>query len=225
MMKVRVFGLFKATELEDLDIEFDIGIDIKKNVELEVEKEAKRDIFEETNKTKDDLDRLLGKAKDENIKKSRIIKDVNEIDFKNMTTLIIETGKIAEKGIGTNEIKISKSLVTEMNEFFGLDGDKNIQLEILDNKDNKEYIENDVNMLENGKGISIRCEKLGKLMLKENDLLRIIKINDEKFRIEIIREDTAEYNIWERYCIYNIKGSKRRFGIIQERPRGTDQGG
>ena len=56
-------GLIKKEEIEDIDIEFDFGIDIRKNVELEVEKEAKKDIFAETNKTEEDLNRLLGKVK------------------------------------------------------------------------------------------------------------------------------------------------------------------
>lgn len=52
-------GLFKADELENVDIEFDIGIDVRKNVELEVEKEAKKEALEITNKTEEDLKRLL----------------------------------------------------------------------------------------------------------------------------------------------------------------------
>lgn len=208
-------GLFKADELENVDIEFDFGIDVRKNVELEVEKEAKKDIYDEINKTEEDLKRLLGKEEvEEATKKSRIIKDLTDIDFKNMTTLIIETGKIAEKGVTANELRIPQSLSFMMNEFLSVIDKKKIELNIMDNSDNKEYTEKDVEMLDNGKGISIKCEKLTKLNIKEHDLLRIIKINDNSYKIEIIREDTEEYNIWERYCINTIKGTKRRYGII-----------
>ena len=208
-------GLFKADELENVDIEFDFGIDVRKNVELEVEKEAKKDIYDGINKTEDDLKRLLGKEEvEETPKKSRIIKDLTDIDFKNMTTLIIETGKIADKGVTANELRIPQSLASSMNEFLNIIDRKTIELNIMDNSDNKEYIEKDVDMLDNGKGISIKCEKLNTLKVKEHDLLRIIKINDSTYKIEIIREDTEEYNVWERYCINTIKGTKRRYGII-----------
>ena len=53
---------------------------------------SNRKTFKEINKTEEDLKRLLGQEdEEEKQKKSRIIKDANEIDFKNMTTLIIES--------------------------------------------------------------------------------------------------------------------------------------
>lgn len=203
-------GLFKEDELDNVDIEFDFGIDVRKNVELEVEKEAKKDIFEVTNKTEEDLNRLLGnKVEEEAPKKSRIIKDVNDIDFKNMTTLIIEANKVND-----GEIRIQKSLSSMMPEFLDVSDTKKISLEIIDNKDNKEYKKENVEMLDNGKGISVKCEKLGELKLAETDLIRLIKMANEKYKIEIIRNDTDEYNVWERYCTNTIKGTKRRYGII-----------
>lgn len=209
-------GLFDSSNLEDVDIEFDTGIEIRKNVELEVEKEAKKDAFEETNKTEDDLKRLLGIVDEEknDVKKSRIIKDVNDINFKDMSTLIIEAGKICGKGIGMNELKIPRSLADNIKNFLNVDNKKNVELEILDNKDNKEYLENEVEMFDNGKGISIKTEMFSALKLKDSDLVRVIKLDDKKYRIEIIREDTEEYNVWESYCTQNLKGSKRRYGVI-----------
>ena len=52
-----------SKDLDNVDIEFDDGIELRKNVELEVEKEAKKDILE-TTKTEKDLKRLLGKDDD-----------------------------------------------------------------------------------------------------------------------------------------------------------------
>ena len=69
-------------------------------------------------------------------------------------------------------------------------------------------------MFDNGKGISLKCEKLSELNLGEKDLLRIIKLSEEEYKIEIIREETDEYSVWERYCINTVKGTKRRYGII-----------
>lgn len=208
-------GLFNSADLEDVDIEFDTGIEIRNNVELEVEKEARKDIFIETNKTEEDLKRLLGKDDEEIVdgKRTRIVKELKDSDFKNMNTLIIEVGKITEKGVGANELRIPKSLSSVMQEFFNVGDSKEIELQIIDNKDNREYSKDAV-AFENGKGISIKTEEFENLKLVEEDLIRLIKIDDENYKIEIIRNDTEEYNVWERYCTNNVRGTKRRYGII-----------
>ena len=46
-------GLFNVEDLDNVDIEFDDGIELRKNVELEVEKEAKKDILETTKTEKE----------------------------------------------------------------------------------------------------------------------------------------------------------------------------
>lgn len=207
-------GLFKADELENVDIEFDFGIDVRKNVELQVEKEAKKDIMEVINKTEEDLKRLLGKETKEAPKKSRIIKDLTENDFKNMTTLIIEANKIADKGANAGELRIPQSLSSMMSNFLNVINSEKISLEIVDNRDNKEYKDEIAEVVDNGKGISIKCQKISELNLNEKDLLRIIKEDSKKYKLEIIREDTKEYDVWERYCTNNVRGTKRRYGII-----------
>ncbi len=207
-------GLFDKDELENIDIEIDDKIDIKKNVEMEAEKEAKENIFEKTNKTQEDLDRLLGIEKEETTsQKSRIVKDLNENDFKNMTTLIIEAGKPLAKDKEVKEIRIPRSLAMLMPEYLNVETEKQINLDIVDNKTNREYSE-EAKIYDNGKGFSISSPKLSEVNIEENDVIRIIKIDNEKYKIEIIRNNTDEYNVWERYCTNTIKGTKRRFGII-----------
>lgn len=207
-------GLFDKDELENIDIEIDDKIDIRKNVEMEAEKEAKENIFEKTNKTQEDLDRLLGIEKEEaTSQKSRIVKDLNENDFKNMTTLIIEAGKPLAKDKEVKEIRIPRSLAVLMPEYLNVETEKQINLDIVDNKTNREYNE-EAQIYDNGKGFSITSPKLSELNIEENDVIRIIKIDNEKYKIEIIRNGTDEYNVWERYCTSTIKGTKRRFGII-----------
>ena len=207
-------GLFDKDELENIDIEIDDKIDIKKNVEMEAEKEAKENIFEKTNKTQEDLDRLLGIEKEETTsQKSRIVKDLNQNDFKNMTTLIIEAGKPLAKDKEVKEIRIPRSLAMLMPEYLNVETEKQINLDIVDNKTNREYSE-EGKIYDNGKGVSISSPKLSEVNIEENDVIRIIKIDNEKYKIEIIRNNTDEYNVWERYCTNTIKGTKRRFGII-----------
>lgn len=212
-------GLFDINDLESVDIEFDTGIELRKNVELAVEKEAKKDIFEGTNKTDEDLKRLLGTKKDDEIeetKKAKIIKDLKEADYKNMTTLIIDAGKIASSGSESGKLKMPKALATSMVSFFDLveSGEVNAVLEIMDNKTSREYGESTAKFNNTSKGLTIYNEIIASLELGEDDIVRFVKIADGKFRCEIIRKETEEYLVWEKYCTNNIRGTARRFGII-----------
>jgi hypothetical protein len=212
-------GLFNIDELENVDIEFDMGIELRKNVELAVEKEAKKDIFEGTTKTEEDLKRLLGTKQEEaeeETKKTKIIKDLKETDYKNMTTLIIDAGKIAKSGADTGKIKMPKALASSMMDFFNLleSGETKVTFEIMDNKNGKEYGASDASLNNTSKGLSISSDIISTLELLEDDIVRFVKIEDNKFRCEIIRKGTEEYLVWEKYCTNNIRGTERRYGII-----------
>ena len=130
-----------------------------------------------------------------------------------MTTLIIEAGKPLAKDKEVKEIRIPRSLAMLMPEYLNVETEKQINLDIVDNKTNREYSE-EGKIYDNGKGVSISSPKLSEVNIEENDVIRIIKIDNEKYKIEIIRNNTDEYNVWERYCTNTIKGTKRRFGII-----------
>ena len=91
--------------------------------------------------------------------------------------------------------------------------DKDVEVEILDNKNGEKY--NDIaRFINNGKGISIYSKVIEGLALDEIDIVRILKNDETKYSIEIIRKDTTEYAIWARYCVNNLKGTSRRYGII-----------
>lgn len=206
--------LFDVNDLENIDIEFESGIELRNNVELEVEKEAKKDILK-TTKTEKDLKRLLGKEEEEKEnKKVKIIKDIKGLDTKNITTLLIEAGKIANSGADEGKVKIPKMISTLLYEFLEISesAEKEIKIEILDNKDGKSY-ETKAIVSSNVKGISIYSKEISKLNLDESDIIRILKENENKFKFEIIRKETNEYMVWERYCVNSIRGTARRYGI------------
>lgn len=207
----------KLDELEDIEIEFEPGIVIRKEVELATENEVlnerkeKEKLLKSLKKTESDLEKLY-KKKQENteIKRKTSIKKDDGIDFENMTTLVIEANKIAEKGVGAGEFKIPKSIAENLNNYFEND---TVKFLILDNSDNTTYEDESVNILKSEKGISILSNVLIKLMLNEGDIVRIIKENKDKYKCEIIRIGTEEYNIWSCYCVHSIRGQKRKFGI------------
>lgn len=208
---------FNFDDFEEIDIDFDPVISVRKNVELETEKEAKKEkqereeMLQSLKKTESDLDKLYGKKSDEKENKKAIIHMSDEIDYKNMTTLIIESNKIIEKGLGAGEFKLPKSLAENMTNFFKKD---EVKFEIIDNKDNSVKEDNEVKIIHTDKGISIKSKVIIDLKLEENDIVRIIKENDEEYKCEVIRKDTEEYKIWSCYLVNSIKGNKRKFGVI-----------
>lgn len=204
---------FKFDDLADIEIDLEPGIVMRKNVELAAEKEAKKErkekeeLLKSLKKTESDLDKLYGK-KEEETKQKNIIHKSNEIDYENMTTLIIESNKINEKD---GEFKLPKALSENLSKYFTTD---TVKFDILDNKDNTEELDENVAILRTDKGISIKSEVLVKLKLEEGDIVRIIKETETSYRCEVIRKESAEHNIWICYCINSIRGQKRRFGII-----------
>lgn len=213
-------------ELAEIEIDLEPGIIMRKNVELATESEAKKEkeekekLLKSLKKTESDLDKLYGKKESlEETKKKTTIRISDEIDFENMTTLIIESNKIIEKGAGAGEFKLPKSLADSMITFF--DGEdafeqnkSNVKFDILDNKDNVEKIDENVEIIKTDKGISIKSEELIKLQLTEGDIIRLIKESKKTYKCEIIRKETEEYNIWSCYCVHSVRGQKRKYGII-----------
>ncbi len=225
----------KLEDFADVDIDFDDGIGIRKNVELISEKEAKKEqeekekLLKSLKKTESDLERLY-KKKDEDIaeKKKPTIHMSTNLDYENMTTLMIEANKIIESGAGAGEVKIPKMVADNTLHFFGgmnafeitVDDKKSAKnmatatFKVLDNKDNKEITDSDVKLILTDKGISIKSSVLIDMKLVEGDIVRIIKEEEKVYKCEVIRLDTAEYNVWTGYLLNSIRGQKRKFGIL-----------
>ncbi len=229
------FTNLKLEDFADVNIDFDQGISLRKNVELDIEKEAreeqeeKQKLLSSLKKTESDLERLYKKKSTEiEEKKKTTIHISHEIDYAGMSALMIESNKIIESGAGAGEIKIPKMIVDNAIHFFGgmnafeimVDEKKTaknmsiVTFDILDNNNNSEMVDEAVKMILTDKGISIKSEVLIGLHLTEGDILRIIKEDDKHFKCEVIRVGTAEYNIWTGYLVNSIRGQKRKFGIL-----------
>ncbi len=220
------------SELNDVDIEFDPVITVGRKLELEVEKEIREEKAEReaelrgVKKKESDLDRIYGKVSKDKEEKPKIHMS-DEIDYLHMSTLIIEAGKIAEKGADVGEFKIPKMVAENMIEFFGgMDAFKEMADEkgrvrtkeivpftIIDNKDNSKIANESVEVILTDRGISLKSNEMIAKNIDESDIIRIIKEKDLKYVLEIIRRDTPEYNIWTAYLINTIRGNKRKFGI------------
>ncbi len=213
-------------ELAEIEIDLEPGIVMRKNVELAAESEAKKEreekekLLKSLKKTESDLDKLYGKKDPvEDTKKKTSIRMSDEIDYENMTTLIIESNKIIEKGAGAGEFKLPKSLADNMIKYFdgedAFEQNKSVvKFDILDNKENTEVVDENVEIIRSDKGISIKSEALIKLELTEGDIVRLIKEGEKTYKCEIIRKETEEYNIWSCYCVHSVRGQKRKYGVI-----------
>lgn len=222
--------LFDINLDDNFDIDIDIAVDgeVKKS-EFSAESEAKIE-----KEKKENIDRLADKKlaklyEEETLKnedkKVSIIKDVSDINFSDMKIFVLELNKIIEKGLGEGEVKIPNSLYDNIKGFFGNDfknivDDKgkervaiSIRLDILDVKDGKKY-EDTAILYDTGKYYALKSSILKSLATNEGDILRIIKKSADNFEVELIRKDIKEYEIWDNFCKYTMKNSKRRFGVM-----------
>lgn len=225
-------SIINTQDFEDVDIAIDLGVGIRENVELATEKEAKKEqkekeaLLQSIKDSGSDIDKLYNKKEDvEEVKQNVMIHMSNKIDYENMTTLIIESNKIIEKGAGAGELKIPKLIADNMMKFFDGESQFNhiddekwktqiVSFEILDNRTNSNYSDDKVKVMITDKGISIKSETIISLMLDEGDIVRIIKGKEKTYECEIIRQDTEEFGIWSAYCRNSLRGHKRRFGVI-----------
>lgn len=223
--------LFDIPENDDFNIDIDIALDGElKTAELSVETQARRE-----KEDKENIDRLAteklakfyeaGEVKEEN-KKVAIIKDIDDIDFSNVKIFVFELNKIIEKGLGEGEIRIPRYIYENMPYFFGdkfetLIDDRGkervarlFRVNILDVSTGDRKLDENVLMYDNGKGFSIKSQVLKEMKPLEGDILRLIKVSDDEFEVELIRSGVNEYEIWERFCKHTMKNSKRKFGVM-----------
>jgi HKD family nuclease len=203
----------------------------KKTIEKDKKASKKNDTVKTVNTKAIDLEKLW-KEQNETLageKSSKKISVIKDPDYKNMTTLIMQVNKITTKGVGSNEIKIPNSVFENMNEFFGwpndfevIETDKRklqntsiVKFDVLDNKNSsKELDDNMVKIYKTERYLAINSNIINELLPNENDIIRLIKLGKKKYKAEIIRQDTPEYLIWERYCVNIIRGQSRKYGIL-----------
>lgn len=209
----------------DIDVDIDFGGELKK-AELSVETEAKKEKKEKENLEKV-AEKKLSKFYKKDVKqdvenRGTIIKDINNIDFSNMNIFVLELNKMTAEG----EIKLPIYLYQEISKFFESDKFEDFidekgknrfgiktKLKIIDADNNESEIDNNALIYVESRYFAINSKIFQKIDPKEKDIVRIIR-DDNGFCIELIRKDSKEYNIWENFCIYTMKNSKRKFGIM-----------
>lgn len=183
-------------------------------------------------KEKSDKDKKKSEAKKEDLAPidddAELVK-VKKVDLNNVTNFIMQLPAKQQNKKDLDIIKIPNYIRDLIPAFFEfpdkakvvLDGgitvkERDIKIEILDCKNNKKYIENSSKMFQR-KGqtfISILCKNLESIDYEENDIVRIIKLSDDVYHIEIVNKDMQEYKIWEKIMNKNLKSCSRKYGIM-----------
>lgn len=201
---------FKDLLSQDINIDIDLnesGVTVQNSLGEEVEHKLKKEIKEK-----------------EDVVISKIINTDKEMNFEDMTTLILYAGKNLEKC----EIKIPSSITANLFKFLGYpdlfhtekDEKGNLKefskfsLEIFENEDKITEKTDEACFVQSAKYTSIKTDLLKDFTINEDDILRLIKISEKEYRLEIIKKDSSEYSIWEGFITYTCKGSTKKIGIL-----------
>lgn len=199
--------------------DFDIDIDFSGSTDVKVQDSLGEEV---EHKIKSKNDKSL-----ESTIKSKIVINRKDVDYDNMSTLIIPINKVVKKGVTANEIKIPASISSNMQTFLGYPNDfhmetdskgklkevKKIRLEIFENVTKNTIIDEDAKIIQTDKNTVLKSEKFAELEIEENDMMRFIKNENGTFRCEIIKQDSSEYNIWESFCTLTTKGTSKKYGV------------
>lgn len=152
-----------------------------------------------------------------------------KVDLTKVSNLIMELPKKPTKGKDFSVIKVPNYIKDMIPDFFSAmakqktvekDGatykESKIKLEVVDVSNNEKYVDKNAKILsKTGQTyIMFSSEYLGNVEYGENDIVRIIKLDNNTYHIEIVPQDVQEYKIWKKLCTNNFKGSSRSYGVM-----------
>ena len=192
--------------------------------EEETKPEKKEDKIDENNELYD--------ASMANDKKKKVEKQEDQvvsskkINLNNVSNLIFETG--AKNAKEEDSIKVPNQVKLMIPDFFGLDEAesedvngtlykvKHISLEIVDAKENKTYKDEDAKIMYKPKQsfLTYVSDMLKNVDYAEEDIIRINKISDKEYVIEVINKKLQEYKVWSKLCNQNFRASTKKFGVM-----------
>ena len=228
--------LYNASEIENAVQEYDENSTskyneiVKKDIEIEIDFTNSLDIK---------VQNTLGEEVEQKIKReqkthensavtSKLVLNERDINYDTMSTLIIPISKVVKKGATSGEIKIPVAIALNMHKFFGypqnfhmeedekgkLKEIQKIKLEIFENLSQSCIDDKEAKIIQTDKNIILKSLELINLEIEDNDIMRLIKQDDNKYKCEIIRQGSPEYNIWENFCVTSVKGTSKKFGIM-----------
>ncbi|MBR4110580.1 MAG: hypothetical protein IKK43_02680 [Clostridia bacterium] len=234
----RISDIYKVENINLGVQEYDegSGIDIKESINedlnIEIDFPAATEITYQSS-LGGEVEHVIKKKEKENSEEekvsSKMILGEKELNYETMNTFIIQTNKVVQTGVTSGEIKIPSYIAENMNNFLDypemfhiIEDSKGklkdtaiVKFKIYDNKiKDSNLIDEKVKVYITEKYVAINSEVIKNLSVEEGDIIRIIKEEKGQFSCEIIRQNTAEYLVWEGFCTNKLKGTSRKFGIM-----------
>lgn len=202
--------------MENDDIDFNETLDI--NDMLFSKADVKLDV--ESKKTKKKTTKKKDLEPEENVVKTK------KVNLNNVSNFIFEVSAKNSKEEGA--IRIPNHIRTMIPEFFGLDDAENeeinggvykvkhITLEVIDAKTNQKYTDNDAMITYKAKQsyLSFISTILNNVSYDEDDIVRLIRLADDEYHIEIINKKLQEYKVWSKLCNQTFRASTKKFGMM-----------
>ena len=212
---------------EDNETEESFEMDIKEAINLDellfTKSDVKLEILEDK-RNKESNNKENNEIKEENIEETISKK----IDLNSITNYIYEltSKKINEKD--TDMLKIPNYIKTLLPKFFEFDKtnktvidtveykSRDLNLEIIDAKNNKVYTDNNAKLMQKKSQtyFTFKSDIFKEIPFDENDIVRINKISESEYKIEIISKDLQEYKLWSKMTTMNFKNSDKKYGVM-----------
>ena len=170
------------------------------------------------------LQKVEKKKIEENITKSK------RIDLKNVSNLLMQLNSKPTKGKDVNCIKVPTYIKEMVPDFFRALDDAEasitttgvsqkqakISIELVDVNSDKRYMDKEalLTYTSGQSNIAFVTSALGNVNYEEMDIARIIKLADNCYHIEIVPSTCEEYNLWNKLCTQNFRGSSRTYGLM-----------
>lgn len=214
----------KEPVYEDLDDDMaydDIELDSDGAVDLE------NLLFEKADITLDkkSIDKKITKEKEDKEEKAV----TKKVDLTKVSNLIMELPKKPTKGKDVSVIKIPNYIKDMIPDFFAatvkaksvekVDGvyrESKIKLDVIDIVSNEKFTDNKAQLVSKvGQTyIMFSSEGFKDVNYVEGDIVRIIKLSDDTYHMEMVSQEAQEYKIWKKLCTKNFKGSSRSYGVM-----------
>lgn len=217
---IQEFDENKATKYNELvNKDFDIDIDFSGSLDVKIQDSLGEEVEHKIkNKT----------SNSETTTVSKIVLNEKEADYENMNTLIIPINKVVKKGVTAGEVKITTAVTLNMSKFFDyptafhmLEDEKGklretniVELEVFENMSKFDEKDQEAKFIQTEKNTIIKSSKLAMLDIADGDIMRLIKKENGKYRCEIIKQESSEFNIWENFCTVSVKGTSKKIGVI-----------
>ena len=174
---------------------------------------------------KKSIDKKLTKKKEKQEEKAV----AKKVDLTKISNLVMELPKKPTKGKDLPVIKVPNYIKDMIPDFFAItvksksveksDGvyrESKIKLEIVEVSSNEKHSDNKAKLVSKAGQtyIMFSSEAISTIDYSEGDIVRIIKLSDDTYHMEIVSKDTQEYRIWKKLCTKNFKGSIRSYGVM-----------